>query len=302
MIALHCRGGKGGGGAFSERGETLKWILKDPGTTLIVEAWDEDFGFDDDDLIGKAEIALDQSGEITADDSEGGDWYDLKGSKGQGAGQVQLVVNCRRDAGAVAAVGWATVKTVRTRIKIAGYTNITNARAHRDADQQKKEAAAAVVKAELVQVKNARDEKQAAIDDAMREAAAGTKIDPWGKKDGHASFYQPPPKTYYSSAGFVRCVRPISLASFFCFGCKHQCCFTLTLVIVVFFPCDRDARNNIQGAEQHEGGGTATGTHVRYASGELRLMLDNKLDDQMAKGADMWNSAVRQPDNFSLSS
>ena len=249
-------GGKGGGGAFGERGETLKWTLKDPGATLIVEVWDEDFGLDDDDLIGKAEIPLDPSGEIEAADGADGDWYDLKNPKGKDAGQVRLAVNCVRDAGDAAGVGWEKMHTVRTRIKIGAYTDITNVAAHRDADQARKEAAAAVVKAELTKVKKARDDKQKAIDDALREAAAGTKIDPWGKKDGHASFYQPPPRTYYASAGMVR-----------------------------------DARNNAQGAEQHEGGGTATGAHVRYASGELRLMLDEKLESQMAAGADLWNSA-----------
>ena len=72
------------------------------------------------------ETALDQSGEIMADDGQGGDchWYDMKakGSKGQGAGQVRVVVNCNssRDASAAAAVGWATVKTVMTRIEDRG--------------------------------------------------------------------------------------------------------------------------------------------------------------------------------------
>jgi hypothetical protein len=247
-------GGKGGGGAFLDRGETLVWTLENPGTELIVEVWDEDYGVDGDDLIGKAAIPLDPSGEFVSG-NEDGDWYALKGANGLGVGQIRLGLNCTREAGEAAGVGWAKMNAVRTRVKIAGYTGITQAKAHNEANKRRREAAATAVKIELDRAKAARDEKEQVIEEALREAAAGTKVDPWGKKDGHPSFYQPPPRTYYASAGFVR-----------------------------------EARNNAQGSEQHEGGGSATGAHIRYASGELRLMLEANLDAQIGRGADMWNS------------
>ena len=285
-------GGQGGGGAFAARGETMRWKLKaEPGRVLIVEVWDEDGPLDGDDLLGKCEIPLDPSGEFepTAaaaaaasvegggggqeEDPEAGIWYELKlppdadlaGSssrggdgKGASAGMVRLALSCWRQAGEAAGVGWDRAREVRTRTKVAAHVNLTTAVSKREEARLARVAKAEAVKVELNRVASERRAHQAAIAEAMRDANGGTKIDPMGYKEGHPSFYQPPPRTLYTAQGYVK-----------------------------------DARNNSQGAEIFEGGsGVATGKHIRYRSGELRLMLDEQLDTQLLEGgAKLWNSA-----------
>ena len=243
----------------SGNGETLSWDLKTPGAQLIVEVWEED-DVGDDDLIGKLDIPLDPSGEFEPPLEQ--QWYALQpppGAKKAGAGEVRLSLRCWREAGAAKGVGWARVRQTRTRVKVAAHVNISTAPAQRDREQAERLAKGAAVKQELQEAMASWEEAQREIDRAIARgrAAAGIKVDPMGKEAGHPSFYQPPPRTLYTAQGYAK-----------------------------------DARNKSQGAEIFEGGsGVATGRHVRYTNGELRLLLDAQLEQQLlAKAAKLWNS------------
>lgn len=259
-------GGQGGGGtsAFAQRGETMCWDLKKPGAELFVEVWDEDAG-DKDDLIGKVQIPLDPSGEFGSGPEEAEleeRWYALQPpSAGAGAGEVRVSLNCWREAGVAKGVGWDRARHIRTRVKIAAHVGITTAPEKREQDRLDRIARGAEVRRELQEAVAMQEQKQREIEDAIAHAraAAGVEVDPMGKEKGHPSFYQPPPRTLYTAQGYVK-----------------------------------DARNNNQGADIFEGGtAAATGRHIRYANGELRLMLDAHLEQKlMTRGATMWNSTA----------
>jgi hypothetical protein len=242
----------------------LRWDLKEPGAQLIVEVWDDDPG-DRDDLIGKVQIPLDPSGEFgsgpeVAELEER--WYALQQpTGGPGAGEVRLSLNCWREAGAAKGVGWDRARHVRTRVKIAAHVGITTAPSKREQDKLDRIARGAQVRRELQEAIAIQDKEEREIEQAIvhARAAAGVQVDPMGKEKGHPSFYQPPPRTLYTAQGYVK-----------------------------------DARNNNQGAEVFEGGSAAaTGRHIRYTNGELRLMLDAQLEQQlMERGVTMWNSTA----------
>ena len=247
-------GGLGGGGAFLDRGYALEWVLHDPPSgDLRVEVLDEDVA-GDDDLIGSVDVPLNRIGP-EPDDPEGS-WLELS-ADGQPAGEVRLAVSVVRHAGAAGGVGVAKIKAASARAKVAAVAGIASAPAKSAAAIAAKKAKAAALLEEWREAARLREEKAKAVERAMEAIAPDVKRDPAGFAEGHPTFYQPPPRTLYAAQSYVR-----------------------------------DARNNLQGSEQFEGGGAASGTHVRYFSGELRLMVDEALEQQVAAGARMWGSAA----------